>query len=253
VIGVTTGLLSPKGETGSIGIGLALPGNTARFVLTSFLRHGRVREGWLGLGVARLTPAIADSLALPTTQGVVITAAPVDTPAGHGGIAAGDVILRAGGRPIADPVALRHLISTTPPGTRLTIALLRDGAARDVTVTVGEAALPPGHLGPPIARPADSPDLGLTLAPLDDAARARLHLPGDAAGVVVAGLATDGMAAGHGLAVGDVILRAQWRAVTAPDEVWARIAAARDAGRGHVLLALRATGGMRLVTLPLRR
>jgi serine protease Do len=253
VVGVTTGLLSPKGETGSIGIGLALPGNAVRFVLDSLLRHGRLREGWLGLGVARLTPAIADSLALPTVQGVMVTAAPPDTPAGHGGIRAGDVILRVGGRPIADSGALRRLVRTTPPGTRLAIALLRDGVARDVTVTAGEAALPPGRAVPRVSQPAESVDLGRVLAPLDQAARARWRMPDDTAGVLVAGIAAGSPAAGYGLAAGDVIVRVQWRAVGRPDQVLTRIAAARRAGRGHVLLVLRTMDGMRLVTLPLHR
>lgn len=251
VIGVTTGLLSPKGESGSIGIGLALPSDAARHVVQSFRRYGRLREGWLGARVAALTPAIVDSLGLPAARGVLVTAVPPRTPAGHAGLRVGDVLLRIGDKPVDGPRALQRLISIASPGATLPVALLRDGAAREVSVVVGEAAVPPGRAAPPGPKPVASADLGLQLAPLDAAARARLHLPAEATGVVVAGIAADSLAAGRGLAAGDVILRAQWRDVTQPEQVRAQIAAAREAGRGHVLLALLAAGGLRLVTVPL--
>jgi serine protease Do len=251
VIGVTTGLLTPKGESGSIGIGLALPGNTARFVVSSFFRYGRLREGWLGARVAALTPAIADSLGFSTTQGVLVTAVPPQTPAAHGGMQAGDVILRLGDQPITDPRDLHRLISTTPPGETLHLAMLRNGRPFGIAIVVGEAAEPPGHGAPPGPPLSASPDLGLQLAPLDQDARARFHIPAEVSGVLVAGITANSAAAGRGLAAGNVIVRAQWSSVAQPADVRAQVAAARQAGRGHVMLGIIAAGGLRLVTIPL--
>ncbi len=251
VIGVTTGLLTPKGESGSIGIGLALPADTVRFVVQRFRQYGRLREGWLGIRVAAITPAIAASLGLPTPQGAVVTAVPPQTPAGHAGMQPGDIILRLGDQPIDIPRSLYRLVSTTLPGTRLDMALLRAGAALDIQVVVGEAAEPPGHAAPPAPPVAASADLGLQLAPLDASTRQKLALPADVTGVVVAGITADSPAAGRGLAAGDVIARTQWSSVLQPDDVRAQIAAARQAGRTQVLFAVLAAGGLRLVTVPL--
>lgn len=249
VVGVATGLLTPKGESGSIGVGLAIPSDVAQFVVDSFRQYGRLREGWLGLSVAALTPAMAESLELAPGAGLVVTAVPPGTPAARAGVQPGDVILSAGGQKVHSARGLHRRVMLSAVGSLLPLGLERGGMPAKATVTVGEAPQPPQPPAPP--KPPAAPGLGMTLAPLDTAARAHWHMAPGEGGVLVARIAPGGTAAERGVAAGDVIERVQWEAVSRPEDAEAAIAAARGTGRRHVLLALRGAGALRLVVLPL--
>jgi serine protease Do len=82
------------------------------------------------------------------------------------------------------------------------------------------------------------PDLGLALAPADDANRARFGLMMNQAGVVVTGVAANSDAAERGLAAGDVILRVQDKPVSTAAEAQSAFAAARADKRRFVLVLL---------------
>lgn len=249
VIGVATGLLTPKGASGSIGIGLAIPSDIAQFVVDSYRQYGRLREGWLGLRAEKLTPAMADSLELPPGSGLIVTAVPHDTPAARAGVEPGDVILTAGGEPVSDPRALHRRVMLAAVGSTLALELRRGGMKATAKVVIGEAPEPPPPPAPPAPPPA--PGLGMTLAPLTAAARAHWHMTATDSGVLVASVAPGGAAAERGVTAGDVIQRVQWDAVSRPEDADAAIAAAQGTGRKHVLLALRGDGALRLVVVPL--
>ncbi|ODU62185.1 MAG: hypothetical protein ABS99_01290 [Acetobacteraceae bacterium SCN 69-10] len=250
VIGVATGLITPKGVSGSIGLGLAIPGNDAQFMVDSFNRFGRVRSGWLGAQVAAVTPGIADSLELPQQHGAVVTGVLPGGPAAKAGLQVGDVILRAGSQAVTGPHMLARRFATATVGDSLHLTLLRAATPAAVDVVVGEAPEPAGKAAaPPTIKP--RPDLGLSLAPLDAAARRQYGIPATLHGVLVAAVAPDSVAAEHGLAAGDVIARTQWSAVERPEDVEAGIESARGTGRGHVMLAVQGPSGARLLALPL--
>jgi serine protease Do len=125
--------------------------------------------------------------------------------------------------------------------------VLRDGASRAVTLTTAlrpaEAQIN-GERGPnspsaPAARPGA---LGLSVRPLDDAARQRLNLPATLRGALIEGVTASSDAASKGLRVGDVVVRAQGREVSGPDDLTAAVAQARAAGRPSVLLFVHRAG-----------
>ena len=64
VIGVNTSLYAPTENSGSIGVGFAIPGNDAQYVVDQLRRFGRVHRGWLGVRMQDVTPNIADALGL---------------------------------------------------------------------------------------------------------------------------------------------------------------------------------------------
>ena len=82
---------------GNMGIGFAIPVSTARHVLESLVREGRVTRGWIGVEPQDLNPELAASFKLPATngaplQGVVITGVLQNGPAAKAGIRPGDVV-----------------------------------------------------------------------------------------------------------------------------------------------------------------
>ena len=90
LIGINTAIYSRSG--GSMGIGFAIPVDSARSVMDALLRDGQVTRGWIGVEPRDLTPEMAASLRLPISQGVLITGVLQDGPASRGGMRPGDVV-----------------------------------------------------------------------------------------------------------------------------------------------------------------
>ena len=136
LVGINTAIFSRTG--GSLGIGFAIPAATARQVMESLIRDGKVVRGWIGVEPRDLTPDIAETLRLPVKSGVLITGVLQDGPAGSGGIKPGDVVVRIGSKPVANTAELLNAVAALPPGSDAAIALQRGDKALDVTVKVAQ-------------------------------------------------------------------------------------------------------------------
>jgi len=136
LIGINSQILSPSG--GSIGIGFAIPSNMARNVLEQLAKGGKVHRGQLGIFVAKVTSEVASSLKLKEAKGVVVTQVQPGSPAERAGLRKGDVITTFNGVAVNDPNPFRNHVASTPPGTEVTITILRDGREQQVRATLGE-------------------------------------------------------------------------------------------------------------------
>ncbi|MEP7056974.1 MAG: trypsin-like peptidase domain-containing protein, partial [Caldimonas sp.] len=113
LLGINTAIYSRTG--GSLGIGFAIPVSTARQVLESLIKEGRVIRGWIGVEPRDLTPEIAQTLNLPIKQGVLITGVLQNGPAGNGGIRPGDVVVTIAGMPVANTSQLLNAVAALKP------------------------------------------------------------------------------------------------------------------------------------------
>jgi serine protease Do len=82
-IGINTAIFSQSG--GSVGVGFAIPINLAKTVITQLASTGHVERGWLGVTIQRVTPELAKSFKLPTTEGALVTDVAKDSPAAAAG------------------------------------------------------------------------------------------------------------------------------------------------------------------------
>jgi len=98
VIGVNTAIISPTG--GSIGIGFAVPSNSAVQVIDQLKQYGETRRGWLGVQVQNVTDEIAASLGLQDAKGALVAKVSPESPAATAGLQPSDVILKFDGQPI---------------------------------------------------------------------------------------------------------------------------------------------------------
>jgi serine protease Do len=114
--------------------------------MQQLITTGYAVHPYIGVYVQRITPETAATFHIsPSTQGAVITRVVTGSPAAAAGLRAGDVIEEIAGQPVADPRALVSAVHRSPVGDRLVLRVLRDGRARDVTVTV--AQMPPSSGG----------------------------------------------------------------------------------------------------------
>ena len=125
LIGINTAILSGSGD--NIGIGFAIPVNTAQRVMHQLIEYGEVRRGQLGINVYAVTPQVARSLGLHKATGGLVSQVIPGSPAQKAGLEAGDVITGIAGRSVKSNADLRNAIGLLRVGDGVTIDLLRDG------------------------------------------------------------------------------------------------------------------------------
>ena len=136
LVGINTAIFSRTG--GSLGIGFAVPVDTARQVMEALIRGGSVKRGWIGVEPRDLTAELAESLALPVKSGVLITGVLQDGPAARGGLRPGDVVLKVGDKPVLSTSDLFSAVAALQPESTAVIAVQRGAEQVRVKVAVGE-------------------------------------------------------------------------------------------------------------------
>ncbi|MCF8004651.1 MAG: Do family serine endopeptidase [Chromatiaceae bacterium] len=250
VIGVNTAIFSPSG--GNIGIGFAIPAETAAEVIADLQTKGRVDRGWLGVQIQPVTEEIAASLGLPETRGVLVADVISGTPAEAAGISSGDVILEAAGERMEEYRDLTKLIAGIDAGEKINLVLFRSGQTLTLPVTIGE--MPSEDMAQAASgnEPAgDEPRIGLYLAPLTPELRAERGLAADASGVLVAQVAPGSPAQMAGIKAGSLISMVGQQPVTQPSQVVEAVKQAAAAERPSVLLRVEQDGEQRFVAVPI--
>jgi serine protease DegQ len=136
LIGINTAIYSRSG--GSMGIGFAIPADSARMVMDALRRDGQVTRGWIGVEPRDLTPELAASLRLPVKQGVLITGVLQDGPASRGGLRPGDVVLAIGGAEVSNTAQLLAAVAALKPLSDARIAVQRGDRTLQLELTVAQ-------------------------------------------------------------------------------------------------------------------
>ena len=152
VIGINTAMFTPSG--GSVGIGFAVPINTAKALLPQLLARGRASHPWLGISGLDITPNVARTLSLPASEGVLIAQVTPNGPAAKAGLrgsqrrmrvgnvmvgVGGDIITSLDGEKIASVDDLTAFLDERKKaGDEVRAEVLRDGKPMAVMIRLGE-------------------------------------------------------------------------------------------------------------------
>ena len=271
VIGVNTAIISPTG--GSIGIGFAVPSDTAVAVIDQLRQFGETRRGWLGVKIQSITDELADTLGVQDNTGALVASVTTDSPAAKAGIQDGDIILKFDGKDVSSMRGLPRIVAQTPIGKEVDVEILRKGQRMNLRVAV--ARLVEDDDAAKVATPKDAPKskgksrgkekekdkdsgnkpasslIGLVLAPLTDELREKNGLGKEVKGVIVLEVDPASAAAEKGVKPGDVIVEVAQDAVNSVDDITKGIDKVKKAGRKAVLLRLESgKGGLRFVAIP---
>jgi len=135
LLGINTAILDKTGF--SVGIGFAIPADTAVKVMQDLVSYGQVVRGWLGIEAQQMTPELAESFKLTTANGVIITAIYNNGPAHKAGLRPGDIIVKMNNRAVSDGRLSMHQVAQGRPGDEIKVEVLRNGKSLVVDGVLG--------------------------------------------------------------------------------------------------------------------
>jgi serine protease Do len=240
VVGINSQIFSQSG--GYMGISFAIPIDLAISAADQLKKTGKVSRAMLGVTMnAQITDSMAKKLGLPDTNGVLVTTVSPGSGADKAGLKPEDVITEFNGEKVSDALDLPSRVAPLPPGSKVTLTVIRDGKPRkvEVTLTALDRTAMEGAGGRD-DRDGDSPKspavtpkvLGFSVQPVPEAQRQRLGLPDG--GVVISGISRD-VAAETGLAPGMAVLQVNRSNVTSVADFNKAVAGVK---KGDVLMLL---------------
>ena len=125
VIGINTAIIAP-GQSGSIGIGFAIPANAASNVIDQLIKFGETKRGWLGVRIQEVTKEIAEVEKLKKPEGALVASVGQNSPADKAGIKAGDIILKFDDKKIDTMRTLPKVVASTEVGKSVELKIWRD-------------------------------------------------------------------------------------------------------------------------------
>ncbi|MGA8769254.1 MAG: Do family serine endopeptidase [Rhodomicrobium sp.] len=181
VIGINTAIFSPSG--GSIGLGFAIPSNTAQRILDQLKRYGETRWGWIGVRLQTPSDDLASGFHLASAEGALIARVDKGSPADQAGLQEGDLVLSFAGSDVKHARQLPRIVAQANVGEEADMVILRGGQRKSLRVKVGlleefhGPAIPPPH--------GKSKRHKISFQSLSEENREQFSLAGDAEGAIV--------------------------------------------------------------------
>ena len=165
VIGINSQIETGGSGNGNVGIGFAIPINTARSEISELESKGEVEHAFLGISGGTITPTLAKALNLPVEEGVIVQTVVKGGPAEKAGIEGGntsatiggaevqlggDIITEINGKKVSGMDELIEQVSEAKPGEEMELTIIRGGQTKHATVTLGHQ---PKSAGTEAARP----------------------------------------------------------------------------------------------------
>ncbi|MBA4142419.1 MAG: DegQ family serine endoprotease [Nitrosospira sp.] len=214
VVGINSQIYSRTG--GFMGLSFAIPIDVATDISNQLIASGKVSRGRIGVLIQEVTKELAESFGLPKPSGALVASVQKDGPAEKAGIEARDVILKFDGKPVNSSGDLPRIVGATKPGANVPVQVWRNGATRELTVTVDE--LPPDEKPAARGKRGKAPDtsnrVGLSLSELSAEQKKQLEIE---SGLLVEDM-VPGIASRAGIRPGDVILSINNQDVKTVDE-----------------------------------
>jgi S1-C subfamily serine protease len=153
VIGINSQIATGGGGNGSVGIGFAIPIDTARAEIHQLIANGEVEHAFIGISGGTITPELAKAINLPVKEGVIVQSVVKGGPADKAGVEGGntsatidgaevslggDIITEIDGKKVAGMDEVAEIVNEAKPGDSLELTILRDGSTKTATVTLGD-------------------------------------------------------------------------------------------------------------------
>lgn len=205
--------------------------------MNDLVSEGRVIRSWLGVFIQDVDDGIAKAFELSDRQGAVVTEVVEDSPADEAGIKVKDVIVTVDGTKIRDSSHLKNVISSSSPGTRSEVEVIRRKRHRTIRVNLTEL---PQEGAVFASREREAPKLGLNVQDVSEALARRFQLDEDESGAVVVEVLPNSVAAKAGIQRGDLIRRVGDEEVDSARDFRKAV---NDVKKGAILFLVKRRGG----------
>ena len=204
LIGINTAIATGGYERSNRGVGFAIPSNMAKKVMRDLIDKGYVVRSWLGVYIQPVEDKVARALDLKNRDGALVSDIVEDSPAEKAGIKVGDVIKEFNGIKITDTAHLKNVVSSTAPGNKSKVLIVRDGDWKTINITLEEIEAESRTFA---SDDDNDMSLGLEVKNLSSTLAERFNLDADIDGVVVTNIDKNSNAYEVGIRAGDVITR----------------------------------------------
>ncbi len=215
VIGINTAMFRPAQN-----IGFAVPVNSLKSILPQLREKGKVVRGYLGINIRNVDSDTAAAFKLKTTDGAFVEQVLPGEPADKAGVKPGDTVVRVDAVPVKDTRDLIGYVSSKAPGSRVKLAVLREGKEMNFTAALAErgagSSSEDGKGGG--GSEESHGKLGLQVQELTPQLRKMLSLDPGLDGLYVAHVKEISPAADAGLREGDVITQVNGHPIASTEE-----------------------------------
>lgn len=202
LIGINTAIASRSG--GNQGIGFSIPVDMAKAIMESLINYGKVVRGYLGVYMQDINEQMAQALKLDKAEGVIVAQVVEDGPAARAGLKAEDVIVEMNGKTVENGTQLKNMISTTKPGSKITLTVIRKNKKQKITVVLDELD---GVESISAATNSIEEEFGFRYRPLDNELRSQYSITSSLTqGVVITTIDPRSRAYRGGLREGDAVI-----------------------------------------------
>ena len=209
VVGINTAIL---GQSGSIGIGFAIPSNSAKKVINQLIEFGETKRGWLGVRIQRVTKEIAEFEKLGIPRGALVASVADNSPSDKAGVKAGDIILEFDGKPINQMAELPRIVAETNVGKKVKLKIWRNKReiTKDIILGRLETSDDFKSQGVITKKPKEDKieELKISVRLLDKRDIQERNLPKNTTGVVITNIEEDSLLTNY-LEVNNIIVEAQ--------------------------------------------
>ena len=208
VIGINTAIL---GREGNIGIGFAIPSNSAKKVIDQLIEFGETKRGWLGVRIQQVTKEIADVEKLDEPRGALVVSVAENSPSDKAGIKAGDIILEFDGTNIKEMTELPKIVAQTEVGKTVEVKIWRNKKELTKKITLGRLETSEDFMSERKETDhniSEIESLKITVRILSTKDIEDRKLPKNTSGLVITGIKKDSPVINY-LRVNDIILEAQ--------------------------------------------
>ncbi|MEY4160526.1 MAG: hypothetical protein RLZZ136_1147 [Pseudomonadota bacterium] len=258
VIGINNWIIAPSG--GNIGIGFAIPSDTAKPIVDKLMAGKAIERGYLGVTIAPVTDEVADALGIDHDHGELVQAVQPEGGAAKAGLESGDIIIKVAGIAVTPDHTLSGIVGDTAPGTRIPIELIRKGKRLTVNALVGkrpsDEELALLNFGQPQGKGAPDPfnrakpqnagliekSLGFSATPVTPQIARQLGVADNTNGLVITQVDASSDAAAKGLERRVIVLAANYVPVNTVAALEGVVRAAQAANRPAMLLQVMVPG-----------
>jgi len=260
VIGINNAIFSPTG--GSVGIGFAIPAETAAPIVEKLKNGVAIERGYLGVRIQPLSDDLAASLGIPKKRGEFVQSVEPGQGAAKAGLQPGDVVISVDGTMVTPEQSLSYIVANTAPGKHVPLAVMRNGQSLTLNAVVGKRPseeelakqtfdpeqkddedFGPGSAAKPHPNaPAMQASLGVAVIPVTTQIAHQLGLGDDVHGVVITEVDESSDAAAKGLQRGDIILSANYKSVASRTDLDTIVKQAKSENREAILLRIQRRG-----------